>query len=469
MVKIELKDIQGIILSGYAPLKAAVFVLLRVTDAAPARGWLAGLASRLTAAADSITDRAVNVAFTVDGLRALQLDEAIVGEFGAEFKERMHYYVRAGNLGDIGDSSSDKWLWGGPREPVHIVLLLYATDQPALKALYEAEVAEYRGVEEQVVLETRDLGGREHFGFRDALSQPLIEHDGAQSLGFGALRAPGPGEVTIKPGEFLLGYENESGRRQASPSVHATRDPGNELPRRDDGRGDLGRNGSYMVLRQLEQDVQGFWTFVFRHAHHPDQREWLAAKLVGRWRGGAPLVTAPHADDPRQSKLNAFGYQNRDPDGLRCPFGAHIRRANPRDWHVGPDPNSALAESKRHRLMRRGRPYGPPLSDDWDFATVADAATDGGPRGLHFLCFNADIRSQFEFVQWRWLNLRTFAGLSSDADPLVGAEPDRFTIQGGGAPLTGMQRFVTVRGGAYCFMLSLRAVRYLGGFQPLRS
>ena len=170
------------------------------------------------------------------------------------------------------------------------------------------------------------------------------------------------------------------------------------------------RNGSYLVFRQLSQDVGGFWRFAdgaTRRADgssDPDARLRLAAKMVGRWPSGAPLALAPDADDPSLAEANDFAYHANDPRGARCPVGSHIRRSNPRD-SLDPNPGSegSFEINRRHRILRRGREYGPALPLE-----RALAEPDSAERGLHFICLNANLARQFEFVHHTWLNNRKF-------------------------------------------------------------
>ena len=173
---------------------------------------------------------------------------------------------------------------------------------------------------------------------------------------------------------------------------------------------------------------------------------------------------SPDHDDPHLSGANDFAYHASDPFGDRCPVGAHVRRANPRD-SLDPDPGSraSVAINKRHRILRRGRSYGPRI-------TVEEALRDGedsdDPRGLHFLCLNANIARQFEFIQHTWVNDPKFAGLYDDPDPLVGARSGArgdVTIQERPVRtrLRAMPEFTSVRGGAYFFLPGIRALRYL--------
>jgi deferrochelatase/peroxidase EfeB len=203
---------------------------------------------------------------------------------------------------------------------------------------------------------------------------------------------------------------------------------------------------------------------------------WLASKCVGRWPSGAPLAVAPDRDDPSLADRDDFMYAS-DPNGMACPLGAHVRRANPRDVIKPYEPEQSLHMSEAHRLIRRGRAYGPPLLD---MAALNDASgnnarallnlqDDGQPRGVHFFCVNASIRSQFEFVQQTWCNNPRFGGLRNNKDPLVGDHggngqpPSQMTVPlpSGSQQTSALPRFVTVSGGAYLFMPSLTALRFL--------
>jgi Dyp-type peroxidase family len=350
---------------------------------------------------------------------------------------------------------------------VDVLLMLFARDDPTLVQHYTTLAAAFQGVTEIVKLDAMiDLDGREHFGFVDGISQPTIE--GLSS------RADTP-DNTIKAGEFILGYPNEYGQYSDRPLLPPARDPQHLLPTDVEGSGqaDFGRNGSYLVFRHLSQDVHGFWRFANEATTgeagqaNPAERTRLAAKMVGRWPSGAPLLLAPDQDDPSHAGANDFRYQQADPDGLRCPIGAHVRRAHPRD-SLDPSPGTdrSVAIDKRHRLLRRGREYGPPVQD-----VLSGPPTDDPDRGLYFLAVCGNIARQFEFVQHTWLNNPKFDQLYDDADPLVANH------EGAGATFTvpeepvrrrytGLPRFVTVRGGGYFFLPGLRALRYLASIRP---
>jgi Dyp-type peroxidase family len=461
----ELHDVQGLLARGYGNLAAACFVLVGMDDGAAARRWLGSVAAVLTRADERPDRRAINVAVTSSGLRRLGLDEASIGMFSIEFADGMASAHRSRILGDVGENAPERWDWGGPGTPeVDGVLLLYASDETELAAL-EAEQTAALGAGLQILarLGTSDLQGHEPFGFRDGISQPLVA----------GLSKKGPPETTVSFGEFVLGYPNEYGRYTDRPILEATADPARVLRTDPDtGGADLGRNGTYLVFRQLSQDVHGFWRFLDQAAKRPDgssdadRRLRLAAKMVGRWPGGAPLVLAPDRDDPALAQANDFAYFHDDRGGARCPIGAHVRRANPRD-SLDPSPGTkdSYAINRRHRILRRGREYGAQLTPEEALSGVeANPAQD--ERGLQFICLNGNIARQFEFVNDTWLNDPKFAGLYDDADPLVGPSHPyggTFTIQSNTVRerVTEVPRFVSVKGGAYFFLPGIAATRYL--------
>jgi len=445
----ELHDVQGLVARGYGELPAAQFLLLAIDDAGAGRSWSAALSANLTPGDARPDERAVNVAFTSSGLRTLGIAAEVLDLFSLEFRGGMTAPHRRRMLGDVGSDAPERWLWGGPGRPIDAVLLLYARDAQAVAGL-EAEQrrALPQGVRVVEALETSNLDGYEPFGFRDGISQPFIE----------GLSKRGPPTQTVRFGEFVLGYPNEHG--------HYTEDA--LLERAPE----LARNGTYLVFRQLCQDVRGFWRFLDHETRRPDgssdrdRRTSLAAKLVGRWPSGAPLVLSPEADDATLAAENDFGYFALDPNGIRCPLGAHIRRANPRDsLDPSPGTDKSLAVNRRHRILRRGREYGTPLSIEDALREDAAPPTDH-ERGLHFICLNANIARQFELVHFTWLNNPKFVGLYDEADPLVGpSEPHggTFTIQTEALRerVDGLPRFVAVRGGAYFFMPGISATRHL--------
>ena len=316
----------------------------------------------------------------------------------------------------------------------------------------------------------------EHFGFRDGISQPIIR--GSQREAAATNRSD-----VIAPGEFILGYEDSSGYTAPAMTLPAERDSRNDLPtdtpdfpssfprfgesHASDLR-DFGRNGTFVAIRQLKQDVKGFRDFTEDCARALQgfpgindvaggrvSSEWVAAKMMGRWRTGASLIRWPNAVSDRaipDIQDNDFSFGKDDPQGLRCPLGAHIRRANPRGSLAPDDPVQEVIE-KRHRLLRRGRPYEMKVSDQVE-------------QGLLFVGLCADLERQFEFLQQSWIDSPNFHGLTNEPDPVTAGPRDLanvFTIPTASGPLTlkNLPNFVTVRAGGYFFMPSRSAIRFL--------
>jgi Dyp-type peroxidase family len=349
--------------------------------------------------------------------------------------------------------------------------MLYAKDLEVLdrnrKTILET-IGRY-GLHEVKILETTVLyKKKEHFGFHDGISQPTIK----------GLKRPDTKENIIEAGEFILGYKNEYGQYTPRPTVPAQADPTNLLTLMpENSMHDLGINGSYIVFRQLEQNVPLFWKFMAGTTKNADgshdEKEMirLASKIVGRWPNGAPLVLNPDHDGGKsESNENNFDYRQSDPDGLKCPFAAHIRRSNPKD-SLDTDRATSIAIAKRHRLLRRGRSYGPPLTEKLNPLDCLNAAETNVERGLYFISINADIGRQFEFVQNGWINNEKFRGLYEERDPLVANHQNPQDINHSGTfcirhnglrtRITGIPEFVKVKGGAYFFIPGIRALRFL--------
>ena len=485
-IPVELDDVQGLVRFGYRHLTEACFLLLRVRDPAAARAWLARAPVTSAVNADPLPETALQVALTSEGLRALEVAPDLCAEFSAEFVAGMASDgTRARRLGDVGANDPGGWKWGAGERVPHVAVLLYA--RAGRLAAWEREIeaqcaAGFVRIER---LSTSDTQLKEPFGFDDGISQPKVDWERERPV-----RDQDQLEYSNLTclGEFLLGYPNEYGLYTPRPLLAPQRDPGGLLPRAEDApdRADIGRNGCYLVLRQLQQDVQGFWRELDRQAGgDADLRERLAAAMVGRKKDGEPLAVpsgeAGSAATP-PSKPNDFTYRD-DPRGLRCPLGAHIRRTNPRNADLPPGGRGILsrlwrmlgfnaaaleqdlvASTRFHRLLRRGRKYG------------ADAApaqsSPGAETGIHFICLAANIKRQFEFVQSAWLVGSKFAGLTGESDPLLGHRlpdmgdfpTDGFSIPQADGPdrrLNDLPQFVTVLGGAYFFLPGIRALRYL--------
>jgi len=464
---LELTDMQGLLVSAYAHLPCAAFVLLRVTDGRQARVWLASRAESLTTAARKEEGRSTNWALTLEGLAALGIPDNSLATFPLAMHDGgMAASRRSRVLGDAEESAPSLWQWGSETNKVHILLLLYAADDHILqRLLQEHTVAHDSGMVLVKVLRAgRQPDSKEHFGFADGVGQPVVEGSNRKQR---QLQRTGHATV-IAAGDFVLGYANADGIVPSTPFVTSHEDP-NRLLREVlgyDDRHDLGRNGSYLVFRQLAQDVAGFWNSIHAEAKllwpdDPEAATRLASKMVGRWPSGAPLVVHPQADpfdgETQSVAENNFSYRSTDPHGLGCPIGAHIRRVNPRD-SLGDDSASALASSNRHRILRRGRSYGDRALDPFK--------RDEIDRGLHFMCLTADIERQFEFVQQAWQNNPGFANLVGEVDPVSGTTAVRnnvFTVPREPVRLrvSNLHSFVRVVGGAYFFLPSIRALRFL--------
>lgn len=472
---LEFSDIQGLIVRGYGTLPAACYLLLSVSNHQKALPWLRELTTQLTYADLKPQRQAINLAVTHSGLNKLHIGPEILDGFSDEFRSGMSTTHKRHILGDEGDDAPEHWLWGGPATPsVDLLLLCYAKDQNSLDNLLTSLLGGLtkHGVELIAQLDTEMLvDNKEHFGFRDAIGQPYL----AQFDKSGQGQRANP----VALGEFLLGYPNGYERYTQRPLVPASDDPDHLLANDPEGSGqrDLGFNGSYLVFRQLFQDVPAFWRFMQQQSKQltrgPSDPIQLAAKMVGRWPSGAALVQAPNKDDPEILDKDDFSYHAVDPDGLKCPLGAHIRRTHPRD-SLNPEPGSekSVAFSNRHRLLRRGRPYGKPLDASMDparFLQLLEHEPAPAARGLHFICLNANIGRQFEFVQHTWANNPNFNGLYRDTDPIIGPRfhnglaQNQFTIQQCPArvQVKGLPAFVRMRGGAYFFLPSRRAMTYL--------
>jgi Dyp-type peroxidase family len=441
---VPLDEIQGLVLLG-----------VRAGHAEQARRYLASLPLTSGSKASHRGQEAgpfVNVAFTHAGLEALGLDAKLLDDFPRDFVEGPTKVARARLLGDQGESRPANWAWGSPHTPpVHAMLLLYASS--GIDALCDTylQAAAAAGLDASRCLDTIRLPRRqEHFGFRDGIAQPVVKDAGAPDPTF-----------DVETGEIFLGHPNSFGEVAHVPG-------GAHTP--------FARNGSYLVTRQLEQDVPGFWAACRAAVASDDEAIHLASRMVGRWPGGTPLVLDAQRDSMASGftdrDRNSFEYADADKLGLKCPFGAHVRRSNPRDWGVAASAEESRKVVSRHRIIRRGRAYGAPFCPDAEPASYLKALgvrDPGGPRGLHFLCFNADIEQQFEFVQRQWCGNPKFAGAVNGADPLLGdhrpldGDPPTFSIEHGTTaeriPLT--RRFVHTRGAAYLFMPTITAVASL--------
>lgn len=481
MTMLELENIQGYLIRGYAHMLYSRFVYLQISDAKAAKKWLSKSWKEMTSARhihdkSKIAPTHLNIAFTHDGLAALGLDEENLAAFSREFRQGMVSPHRTRLLGDFDSSSPEKWNWGAPQnESIHLCLMVFGNDKSASDDLGKDKIVcldyynklasefEANGLKEIFFIDGQTQpDNKEHFGFRDGVSQPIIEGSGRV----------GDKDDVIKAGEFLFGYKNEFGVYPDTPLIVKEQGDLNLLTPDAGGSGqkDIGKDGTFMVMRQLDQDVNKFWGYLNEKTKNPDgsinvsESLKLGAKFMGRWQSGAPITLFPDSDPGPYSDVNDFGYAKFDKDGLKCPFGSHLRRTNPRDNVDDHGKKESLKLSKQHRIIRRARLYGE------IYEGSPTNTTPNGEVGLLFICFNADISRQFEFLQYTWANLPKNKELYNDPDPIIGVkenpdpgEEQNFTVQDEPVSRTikDLPRVITVKGGAYFFFPSINVLRYL--------
>ena len=366
--------------------------------------------------------------------------------------------ARALKLGDIGDAAPEHWKSALDPGHTHVIATFHADEQELLDEIEALALGGDRGGGWKIAgrLDGANFDNDNvHFGYHDNISQPRFEgvHDPARY----------PDDQPLAPlGTVLLGYPT------AFEGV-TWRIPDPDV---------LGRNGAFNAFRLLVQRVGEFEEYLDDAAeeviHHPlvDEllppgaesafgaprrdalREVIAAKLCGRWRTGVPLALSPNSPAPEpEVSLTEYDYLD-DTDGVRCPFGSHVRRCNPRGGAI-----VQRVSNHTRRLVRRGIPYGPAFDR---------SSPDNTERGLlgNFLC--ADLAAEFEAVQYDWMNLGLQdPRLMGTNDPLLGAnDPDHsafeIPVRSGSIRITGFPRFVIPRGGAYTFLPSLSALRHIG-------
>jgi Dyp-type peroxidase family len=470
---LELNDMQGLLIRGFGNLLGAQYILLRFTDVTRGRQYLNELIPSITPATEKPSDHAVQIAFTYAGFAFLQLPAEGLATFSREFREGMTEDHRRFILGDSGENAPENWLWGNPlQEEIHLLLIIYSKDGASLaeKLLLEKARADKYGVDEMHTLPTGLLQDhKEHFGFRDDISRPIIEE-----LVENVVKKVG---VTFPAGEFIMGYKNLYDEFALAPYFPVNFDLKDILPPSPDFRGmkDFGKNGTYLVFRQMEQDVFAFWEYLKSQGKDKADAICLASKMVGRWPDGSPLTITPDKPDLSLSTANDFGFWKEDKAGLKCPIGAHIRRTNPRDHLVTERTQKDSAEmAAKHRMLRKGRPYGLPVSEPLEPTDMMELPKDNVKRGLHFLCLVTDIRRQFEFVQNNWVNFHKFGGQEHDADPIIGNhyKSDKVVTDEFSIPeypirrkLKNLPNFTVIKGGSYFFFPGIRALKYLASYE----
>jgi Dyp-type peroxidase family len=451
-LKDNLHDIQDNVVAPIL-MRHGRHIFVKFNDGEKARTWLRDMFKRVNARSkEHGAHFTINIGFTYEGLKVLGLSQRSLDSFPEAFRVGMR--GRAHVVGDVGPHAPDHWEGGLGSPDIHAMGWIRTdSDQGREEAMriIRSEMDATGGVEIRFVQDTMALAHEngigsegEHFGFADPISQPPIEGADAPSYpGDGVLQADGTWRP-LKPGEFLLGYEDEVG-----PEGTQTPEPL-----------ELRLNGTYMVFRKLYQDVAAFRQYLITAAkalYGSDDlyhQELVAAKMMGRWRSGCPVDLSPDKDDPTiaadPQRRNNFTYAG-DDEGLRCPVGAHLRRSNPRAT-----PLKRATAVRRHRLIRRGVEYGPHLPD----GVIED---DGVDRGLINLFIQADIERQFEFVQKEWMKGGEFIGLDpNEQDPIngVGGEGSQMVVPGAKRPfLFDLPTFVRVKAGEYLFVPGLNALK----------
>ncbi|MGW6456964.1 Dyp-type peroxidase [Streptomyces sp. NPDC055078] len=479
----ESDDIQGDVIAGFKKDRMTL-LFLKFEDPTRARTWAKRLASQISTTRQVATFNAAfrqarqatggddpqslkatwtNVSFTYEGLKVLvggkdPLPSVRQGGTLEAFKQGSDKR----SLGDTGDSSPENWLFGdGKGQTVHAVLTVASdTAQGLQEALTDQREAAAQA--KIVIVFQQDAAtlsgtrrGKEHFGFKDGVSEPGVIGFDEPDPRDPAYVKDHPGTRLIPAGEFVVGHDRVGGI------------PYDELP-------EWAANGSFQVVRRLAQDVPGWWAQVaaqlkvLRKAKVvPDEAtgEWLAARLVGRWRSGTPVAKCPHADMPDNALAaqdNDFGYLN-DPEGFTTPLFSHLRQTNPRDGLQEKPGGPPLPENPvmdRRRIIRRGAPYGAPF----------DPASDGPggpdhPRGLLFVCYQSDLVEQFEFIQKRWMNEPDFPPnrpTKPGPDGMVGPNGELAFETPDATTGLSFQPFVTTEGSVYAFVPSLTTLRLLG-------
>jgi Dyp-type peroxidase family len=440
---LELDDIQNGVLHPRPFPYVATYILLRIDDRRSGRELLRRLIPDIASAADPTSpdrDAWLSVALTYQGLKAFGVPQASLDSFAPEFQEGMA--ARAAVLGDVGESSPALWEKPLGTPDVHVLLTAISPDASRRDDLLERARKASQAMAGVEAIYRQDAyllpTGREAFGFKDGIGNPAVEGSG--------IAGTNPQERPLKGGEFVLGYLDETGVLPPMPQPDV-----------------LGRNGTYIAFRKLHQRVAAFRQYLRAQSSNAQEEELLAAKIVGRWRSGAPLALSPERDDPAlgadPSRNNDFLYHDDDPRGLQCPVGSHIRRANPRDAFK----DELIGVNRLHRMIRRGTSYGLPLPE----GVLQD---DGAERGIVFIFVGAHLKRQFEFVQTQWVNGGVFLGAPEEKDPLVGSNDGSGTFTIPRSPvrrrLHGLQRFTVTRGGEYCFVPSLSALRWLSELNP---
>jgi Dyp-type peroxidase family len=437
-VTVELEDVQATVLRYRPEPYYGSHVMLHVEDPRAGRELLRRLAPHIDSAADwwQAGEPWIAVAITYSGLVALGLPEDSLQSFPEAFRVGMA--ARADELLDHGENDPTHWEAPFGSELVHIGVSVFSDSEETWRRTVDLARQHYDGFSGLRVLVTQDFGAQpgdlNPLGYKDSIGQPAIEGCGVEPL-------PGQGPP-IKAGEFILGYPGESGAPLPAPQPDV-----------------LGRNGTFAGLRKYQSRVGAFNRFLQAQAETEEERELLAAKLVGRWRSGAPLTLAPTQDDPALGadprRNNDFNYAA-DQDGRQVPLGSHMRRMNPRDTEM-----EVLADVNLHRVIRRSTTYGAPYDPN-----RLSEQDDKTAHGLFFIFISAKAMATLEFLQQEWINNGNFMSLGDERDPIAGLQKNGETYTIPQHPVRrrihGVETFNVLRGGEYFFLPSLSALKWIG-------
>jgi Dyp-type peroxidase family len=428
--------IQSLVFTGFGTLPHASVV--RVTGITPA--WLA-MALPHVSFGRQRREVAAQLMLTSVGLRALGVSTGELEHLGREFEQGASSLPSRSRLGDaLPGGSEDQLNWNDRGHDA--ALVLYGRDAHRTRPHFEPLLA---GLKELGREELRlPASGREPFGFRDGISNIKLRRN----------RETGSDEVP--DGEILLGRPTHPG--------HAY-DPG-----------PLGRDGSFVAMRQLRQDVRSFWSFWMRIAEgDPALAILLASKSVGRWPNGMPIQPGQSVEPSVAKQALQIRSFADDRLGQGCPFGSHVRRAHPRDTLVE-DAAISTEISGLHRILRRGRVFGPDAPAPFYPPVLRGAVASGDessadvPRGLMFIGLCSSLRRQFEFTHQNWFNFPKHMNLFQEVDPLLHRQgmPDGF-----GIPTVTFHRYlrkvggwVHPVGGGYYLLPSRDALARLSGQRP---
>jgi len=434
---IDLQEIQATVLRLRPAPYFGSHVALRINDVRAGRELLRRLIPHVDSAANwwKPASAWLSIVISYPGLEALGVPQTSLASFPEAFRVGMA--ARSRELRDEGVNDPKNWepLFGNGQ--IHIGLNAFSDSEEKWRHVIATARAQYEALSGVSVLLVQDFGAQpgdlNSLGYKDGIDQPPIEGSGVDPL-------PGQGRP-IKAGEFILGYPGEAGAPLPMPQPDI-----------------LGRNGTYVGFRKYQSRVGAFNRFLQANGSTEAERELLAAKLVGRWRSGAPLTLAPDADnpdlgaDPRRN--NNFDYAN-DPHGRQIPFGAHIRRMNPRDTQL-----TRLTDVNIHRVIRRGTTFGKPYDPN-----ALSEQDDQVPRGAIFLFISAKAMATMEFLQQEWISEGNFIGIGEERDPIIGRQEEGaiFTIpkQPVRRRIHGIETFNVLRGGEYFFMPSISALNWL--------